>query len=42
MQDLYVGPYLLHPDSIALLHHIFNVACDTLRDQVTDTSKART
>jgi hypothetical protein len=35
------GPYFLHSDSIVLLRHIFDVVCDTLRDQVTDTSKAR-
>ena len=35
------GPYFLNSDSIVLLRHIFDVVCDTLRDQVTDSSKAR-
>jgi hypothetical protein len=39
MQDPDVGPYFLHPDSIAFLRYVFDVACDTLRDHVTYTSK---
>jgi hypothetical protein len=31
MQDPDVGLYFLHSDSIALLRHVFDVACDTLR-----------
>lgn len=41
MQDADVGPYVLHPDSIALLRHVFDVACDTLRDRITADSEAR-
>ncbi len=41
MQDPSVCPRFLHPDSVILLRHIFDVACVTLRDRVTDGSRAR-
>lgn len=40
MQDINFG-LSFSPGAIVVLRHVFDVACDTVRDQVTDDSKAR-
>ena len=41
MQDHIFAPDFIHSNRVILLRHIYDVACDALRDRVTDASKAR-